>query len=158
MRGEIWFRIFHPAVFLQAFSLLSNHIQALLGSAPHLPSLSSLCSSAASDLPRPCDDGDPGNSDPLQWLSSAVTAFPHCLPPHPWASSQLDFLLADCLGVDSWKRTAAVHRSWWHVAWVLSESWRQWTCQQWRSVGLVLPTLQAVLGPWSFACWFVDLN
>ena len=43
--------------------------------------------------------------------------------------------------------SSAVHRSRWHIAWVLSERCRRWTSQQWRSVGPVLPTLQAALGP-----------
>lgn len=66
---EIWFRIFHSALFLHAFSLLSNQIQATLASAPSLPSLSSLCSSALCDfLPRPCDDTGPRNGGAVRSL------------------------------------------------------------------------------------------
>lgn len=94
--SKIWFRIFHPALFLQPLSLLTTF-------KPHLrqplPSLSSLCSCAVSDLPRPCDDTGPGNGGPMwpPW-PSAVPELCRDRPFHvvPYLTAELPLSFISC--------------------------------------------------------------
>lgn len=115
--SKIWFRIFHPALFLQPSSLLSNHIQATLASASsqsfQLVLMCRLWSSQALWW-----------HGPREWRARVTSmalcsaralpwqAFSRCALPHRWASSQLYFLLAYFLGMDPWKRNWQINGLW----------------------------------------------
>lgn len=154
--GEIWFRIFHPALLLQAFSLLSNHIHALLGSAPHLPSLSSLVLVTYLIFPGPLTG--PREQWPSAVAELCCDSVPHCLHPIPelllslisyWLIASGGFLKVE--PAQSIDLGGTLLRC-------FQKAGDNEPANSDNQLDLFFPTLQAVLGPCSFACWFVDLN
>ena len=104
--GEIWFRIFSPGFSSKPSLCWGTTFRPYLGQPHTFPVFLASAHQPPLIFPGPVMTRTPGtvtlcSTWALLWQHLQLW---HCLQPHPWASSQLDFLLAGCLWVDSWKQ------------------------------------------------------
>lgn len=156
--GEIWFRIFSPSFSSKPSLCWGTTFRPYLGQPHTFPVFLASAHRPPLIFPGPVMTRTQGtvtlcSTWALLWQRFHTVSSP--IPELPLS------LISYWLAASGWipeSGTAAAHRSRWRVAWVLSESCRRWTCQQWRSAGPVFHILQAALGLCSFACWFVDFS